>query len=147
MRRDALAEQKQMGLSAAPSPRFSTESTIGYCPSRRKVSPLQRLIAEQYLKKGSKVYVEGQLRTRKWQDQEGADRYATEVHLQGFAGQITMLGDPKNGNGGDAKGRARRAERDGSPASRRARKVRAGGQARRRRDPLLNAPFDRTPRR
>ncbi len=48
-------------------------------------------IAEQYLKKGSKVYVEGQLQTRKWQDKEGQERYSTEVVLQGFGGQLTML--------------------------------------------------------
>src|ERR1700687_2912358 len=48
-------------------------------------------IAEQYLKKGSKVYLEGSLQTRKWQDQSGQDRYYTEVVLQGFNSQLTML--------------------------------------------------------
>jgi single-strand DNA-binding protein len=48
-------------------------------------------IAEQYLKKGSKVYLEGSLQTRKWQDQQGQDRYSTEVVLQGFNSQLTML--------------------------------------------------------
>lgn len=48
-------------------------------------------IAEQYLKKGSKVYLEGQLQTRKWQDQSGQDRYSTEVVLQGFNSTLTML--------------------------------------------------------
>jgi single-strand DNA-binding protein len=48
-------------------------------------------VAEQYLKKGAKVYVEGQLQTRKWQDQQGQDRYSTEVVLQGFSSQLTML--------------------------------------------------------
>ena len=48
-------------------------------------------IAEQYLKKGSKVYLEGALQTRKWQDQQGQDRYSTEVVLQGFNSQLTML--------------------------------------------------------
>ena len=52
--------------------------------------PLCR-VAEQYLKKGSKIYVEGQLQTRKWQDQSGQDRYSTEVVLQGFNSQLTML--------------------------------------------------------
>lgn len=52
--------------------------------------PLVRL-AEQYLRKGSKVYIEGQLETRKWQDQSGSDRYSTEVALRPFTGQITML--------------------------------------------------------
>jgi single-strand DNA-binding protein len=48
-------------------------------------------IAEQYLKKGSKVYLEGALQTRKWQDKDGHDRYSTEVVLQGFNSQLTML--------------------------------------------------------
>jgi single-strand DNA-binding protein len=48
-------------------------------------------VAEQYLKKGAKVYIEGQLQTRKWQDQQGQDRYSTEVVLQGFGSQLTML--------------------------------------------------------
>jgi single-strand DNA-binding protein len=48
-------------------------------------------IAEQYLKKGSKVYVEGQLQTRKWQDQQGQERYTTEVVLQRFRGELTLL--------------------------------------------------------
>ena len=54
-------------------------------------------VAEQYLKKGSKVYIEGQLQTRKWQDQSGADRYSTEVVLQGFGSTLTML-DGVDGN-------------------------------------------------
>jgi single-strand DNA-binding protein len=49
-------------------------------------------IAEQYLKKGSTVYLEGQLETRKWQDQSGADKYTTEVVLRPFSGVLTMLG-------------------------------------------------------
>ena len=57
-------------------------------------------ICEQYLKKGSKVYLEGKLQTRKWQDQSGADRYSTEIVLQGFDGKMVML-DGKSG-GGDA---------------------------------------------
>src|SRR5262245_59150393 len=48
-------------------------------------------VAEQYLKKGAKVYLEGQLQTRKWQDQHGQDRYSTEVVLQGLSSQLTML--------------------------------------------------------
>lgn len=48
-------------------------------------------IAEQYLRKGSKVYVEGQLQTRKWQDQQGQDRYTTEVVLARFRGELTIL--------------------------------------------------------
>ena len=85
-------------------------------------------VVEQYLKKGAKVYIEGQLQTRKWQDQQGQDRYSTEVVLQGFNGQLTMLdgarasqglseagqsdyggadngvGEPKRGAKGGAKG-------------------------------------------
>jgi single-strand DNA-binding protein len=59
-------------------------------------------IAEQYLKKGSKVYLEGQLQTRKWQDKDGQDRYSTEVVLQGFNSQLTML-DTRGGAGGGAE--------------------------------------------
>jgi single-strand DNA-binding protein len=60
-------------------------------------------VAEQYLKKGSKIYVEGQLQTRKWQDQQGQDRYSTEVVLQGFSSQLTML-DRVGGGGGSTGG-------------------------------------------
>lgn len=60
-------------------------------------------IAEQYLKKGSKVYIEGKMQTRKWQDQSGADKYSTEVVLQGFGGALVML-DGKSGGGGDTGG-------------------------------------------
>ena len=61
-------------------------------------------IAEQYLKKGAKVYLEGALQTRKWQDQSGADRYSTEVVLQGFNSQLTMLDRAGGGGGGDFGG-------------------------------------------
>ncbi|MEL6379340.1 MAG: single-stranded DNA-binding protein [Pseudomonadota bacterium] len=54
-------------------------------------------IAEQYLRKGSKVYLEGQLQTRKWQDQNGQDKYTTEVVLQGFGGNLTMLDGRRDG--------------------------------------------------
>ena len=59
-------------------------------------------IVEQYLKKGSKVYLEGQLQTRKWQDKDGNDKYSTEVVLQGFNSQLTML-DTRGGGGGGAE--------------------------------------------
>jgi single-strand DNA-binding protein len=62
-------------------------------------------IAEQYLRKGSKVYVEGQLETRKWQDQSGADRYSTEVVLRPYSGSLTLLdGREGGGGGGDERG-------------------------------------------
>ena len=57
-------------------------------------------VAEQYLKKGMKVYVEGQLQTRKWQDQSGQDRYTTEVVLQKFRGELQMLDSRNQGEGG-----------------------------------------------
>jgi len=58
-------------------------------------------VAERYLKKGSKVYIEGQLRTRKWQDAQGNDRYSTEVSVGGMGGVLTMLdGAPGGGGGG-----------------------------------------------
>ena len=58
-------------------------------------------IAEQYLKKGSKVYLEGALQTRKWTDKDGHERYSTEVVLQGFNSQLTML-DTRGGGGASA---------------------------------------------
>ena len=57
-------------------------------------------VAEQYLRKGSKVYIEGQLQTRKWQDQSGQDKYTTEVVLQGFNSTLTMLDGRSEGEGG-----------------------------------------------
>jgi single-strand DNA-binding protein len=81
-------------------------------------------IVEQYCKKGSKVYVEGQLQTRKWQDQSGQDRYTTEVVLQRFRGELTLL-DSRGANGeareafGDEGARAsnfNRAAADRRPA-------------------------------
>ncbi|MBW7922281.1 MAG: single-stranded DNA-binding protein [Rubellimicrobium sp.] len=57
-------------------------------------------IAEQYLRKGSSVYVEGQLETRKWQDQNGQDRYTTEVVLRPFNGNLTLLGGRGEAGGG-----------------------------------------------
>ncbi len=61
-------------------------------------------IAEQYLRKGSKVYVEGQLETRKWQDQNGNDRYSTEVVLRNFGSTLTMLDGRNAGDGGGGGG-------------------------------------------
>jgi single-strand DNA-binding protein len=61
-------------------------------------------IAEQYLKKGSKVYIEGSLQTRKWQDQSGADKYTTEVVLQNFNGTLVLLDRAEGGGGGGQRG-------------------------------------------
>lgn len=72
-------------------------------------------VAESYLKKGSQVYIEGQLQTRKWQDQSGQDRYSTEVVLNNFNSTLTMLGirsgggdsqQPQTGAGGQSGGPA-----------------------------------------
>lgn len=67
-------------------------------------------VAEQYLRKGAKVYVEGQLTTRKWQDQQGQDRYSTEIVLQKFRGELQML----DGKGGDDEQRPSKQERQQS---------------------------------
>lgn len=64
-------------------------------------------VCEQFLKKGAKVYIEGALQTRKWQDQSGNDRYSTEIVLQGFNGTLTMLDGRSGGDaygGGDSGG-------------------------------------------
>ncbi|MEG3661509.1 single-stranded DNA-binding protein [Celeribacter halophilus] len=65
--------------------------------------PLART-AEQYLRKGSKVYLEGQLETRKWQDQQGNDRYSTEVVLRPYTSTMVMLDGRSGGGGGDSYG-------------------------------------------
>jgi single-strand DNA-binding protein len=57
-------------------------------------------VAERFLKKGSKVYIEGSLRTRKWQDASGNDRYSTEVSVAGFDGKLVMLDGARGGSGG-----------------------------------------------
>ena len=100
-------------------------------------------VAEQYLKKGAKVYIEGALQTRKWQGQDGQDRYSTEVVLQGFNSVLTML----DARGGAAAGAASRHAR-GRPGGLRRAPGQRHGQARwrwrqglrqagRRRDPVL----------
>lgn len=61
-------------------------------------------VVERFLKKGSKVYIEGQLRTRKWQDQSGNDRYTTEISVGGMGGVLTMLDGPQGGSGGGGMG-------------------------------------------
>lgn len=61
-------------------------------------------VAERFLRKGSKVYIEGQLQTRKWQDQSGNDRYTTEIRVGGFDGKLVMLDGPKGGSGGGSGG-------------------------------------------
>jgi single-strand DNA-binding protein len=81
-------------------------------------------IAEQYLKKGSKVYIEGALQTRKWQDQSGQDRYSTEVVLQGFRGELTLLDRAGGGAGGDF-GSEESGGNFGSPGPSASRKVAA----------------------
>ncbi len=69
-------------------------------------------VIEQYVKKGSKIYVEGELQTRKWQDQEGNDRYSTEVVLTGFGGKLLLLGDPGGNRQSDPNGNASRPGND-----------------------------------
>ena len=62
-------------------------------------------VAEKYLKKGAKVYIEGQLQTRKWTDQSGAEKYTTEIVLQKYRGELTMLDGRSGGEGaGDSSG-------------------------------------------
>lgn len=63
-------------------------------------------VAEDYLKKGAKVYLEGQLQTRKWQDQSGQDRYSTEIVLQRYRGELTMLDGRSEGQGQDQQDRS-----------------------------------------
>ncbi len=83
-------------------------------------------IAEQYLKKGSKVYLEGALQTRKWQDKDGQDRYSTEVVLQGFNSALTML-DGRGGGGGGGSDASDDFGSSGPSAARERRPAMAGG--------------------
>lgn len=70
-------------------------------------------IAEKYLRKGSKVYLEGQLETRKWQDQSGQDRYTTEIVLRPYNGTLTLLDGRRDGEGGGSSGGDRGGEYGG----------------------------------
>jgi len=83
-------------------------------------------VAERFLRKGSKVYLEGQLRTRKWQDQQGQDRYSTEVVLQGPQSQLVMLDGPPAGSG---ERRREYDDRDTEPAPRPSGASRGGGRS------------------
>ncbi len=100
---------KVVNLSVATSENWKDKNT----GERREKTEWHRVVifseglarvAESYLKKGSKVYLEGQLQTRKWQDQSGADKYSTEVVLQGFNSNLTLLdgrGEGEGAGGGD----------------------------------------------
>ena len=85
-------------------------------------------VAEQYLKKGAKVYLEGALQTRKWQDKDGQDRYSTEIVLQGFNSNLTML-DGRGGAGGGASESSGDFGSPGPTASRRPAMAGAGAGA------------------
>jgi len=87
-------------------------------------------IIEQYLKKGSKVYLEGALQTRKWQDKDGNEKYTTEVVLQGFNSQLTML-DTRGGGGGASAGGDEDFGSSGPSASRERRPAMAGAGGKR----------------
>jgi single-strand DNA-binding protein len=95
-------------------------------------------IAEQYLKKGSKVYIEGQLQTRKWTDQSGVEKYSTEVVLQNFNSNLTMLEGRSGGGGGGYADEGAGDFGNSSPAPRR---VAAGGGGRSNADMNDDIPF------
>jgi len=87
-------------------------------------------VAEQYLKKGAKVYIEGALQTRKWTDQSGVEKYSTEVVLQGFNSTLTML-DGRGGGGGGSFGSDDSGDfGSGSPSSSAPRRAVAAGGGR-----------------
>lgn len=74
-------------------------------------------VAEAYLKKGSTVYIEGQLQTRKWTDKDGAEKYSTEVVLQNFKGELTMLGGKGDEPAGNATTKAYVSSQKKAPAA------------------------------
>jgi len=86
-------------------------------------------VAERYLRKGSKIYIEGQLRTRKWQDKDGNDRYSTEVSVGGIGGVLTMLDGAPGGGGGGAGGARSGGDWGGGESRGAARGGSAGGDA------------------
>ncbi|WP_375452077.1 single-stranded DNA-binding protein [uncultured Devosia sp.] len=119
---------KVVNLSIATSENWKDKNT----GERREKTEWHRVVifsegltrvAESYLKKGSKVYIEGQLQTRKWQDQSGADKYSTEIVLQGFNSNMTLLdgrGDGDNAGGGGETGfRGTRQSDNGGGGARR----------------------------
>ncbi len=75
-------------------------------------------VAGEYLRKGSQVYIEGQLQTRKWQDQNGQDRYTTEVVVQGFNGVMQMLGGTANSGAGSQQGAPQQQQQQRQPQQR-----------------------------
>ncbi|KRA99395.1 single-stranded DNA-binding protein [Devosia sp. Root685] len=108
---------KVVNLSVATSERWRDRNT----GEQREKTEWHRVVifseglakvAEQYLRKGSKVYIEGQLQTRKWQDQSGADKYSTEIVLQGFNASMVLL-DGRGEGGGDSAGGGFRGNDEG----------------------------------
>lgn len=69
-------------------------------------------VAERFLHKGSKVYVEGKIQTRKWQDKDGNDRYSTEIVLQGYDAKLVMLDGPRNDGGSQQQNRSQQHQSD-----------------------------------
>lgn len=116
---------KVVNMSLATSERWKDKNT----GEQREKTEWHRIVifsegltrvAESYLRKGSKVYIEGQLQTRKWQDQSGQDKYSTEVVLQGFNANLTLLDSRQDGDGGQQRQQQqdRGGYQDRSPAQR-----------------------------
>lgn len=114
---------KVVNLSVATSDQWRDKNT----GERREKTEWHRVVifsegltrvAEQYLRKGSKVYIEGSLQTRKWQDQSGQDKYTTEVVLQGFNSTLTMLDGRGDSEGGSSGFSGPRSEPSGGGARR-----------------------------
>lgn len=138
---------KVVNLSIATSENWKDKNT----GERREKTEWHRVVifsegltrvAESYLKKGSKVYIEGQLQTRKWQDQSGADKYSTEVVLQGFNSNLTLLDGRGDGQGaGDGQGDGGfRGVDNGGGGFRGARDNNGGGNGGGGQRPRANAP-------
>lgn len=136
---------KVVNLSIATSENWKDKNT----GERREKTEWHRVVifsegltrvAESYLRKGSKVYIEGQLQTRKWQDQSGADKYSTEIVLQGFNSTMTLL-DGRNdaeggGGGGGGSGGGYGGGNEGGGGGFRGARETTGGARR----PAANAP-------
>ncbi|HEY8577220.1 MAG TPA: single-stranded DNA-binding protein [Devosia sp.] len=132
---------KVVNLSVATSENWKDKNT----GERREKTEWHRVVifseglarvAESYLRKGSKVYLEGQLQTRKWQDQSGQDKYSTEIVLQGFNSNLTLL-DGRGEGGGDNAGFGGGSSYGGDNGGFRGVRDNAGGGGQR---PRANAP-------
>ena len=99
-RRSRQPQRRHLGELEGPRRQPPGKDRVAQC--RRSSTRTSARVAKSYLRKGSKVYLEGQIQTRKWQDQSGNDRYTTDIVLQNFRGELVLLDSREGGGGGAA---------------------------------------------